>query len=100
VLHSSARRDRAGLSAISTMTTSRTAFRSTSRSPRARRGVIANRAASYVLGRLLRTREKYITAKAASNTPPTIKIMIVTMLNSHRLDLIISVLVATGMSDA
>ncbi len=35
--------------------------------------------ASYVLGRLLRTTEKYITAKAASNTPPTIKIKVVTI---------------------
>jgi hypothetical protein len=34
---------------------------------------------SYVLGRLLRTKEKYITAKAASNTPPTIKIKVVTI---------------------
>jgi hypothetical protein len=40
---------------------------------------------SYVLGRFLRAKEKYITAKAASNTPPTIKIKVVTMLNSHRL---------------
>src|SRR5271169_5217060 len=31
------------------------------------------------LGRLLRTSEKYITAKAASNTPPTIKIKVVTI---------------------
>ena len=44
--------------------------------------MIADRAAdasSYVLGRFLRTREKYITAKAASNTPPTIKIKVVTI---------------------
>jgi hypothetical protein len=44
--------------------------------------VIADRAAdasSYVLGRLLRTREKYIMAKAASSTPPTIKIEVVTI---------------------
>lgn len=34
---------------------------------------------SYVLGRLLRTSEKYVTAKAASNTPPTIKIKVVTI---------------------
>ncbi len=34
---------------------------------------------SYVLGRLLRTTEKYIRAKAASNTPPTIKIKVVTI---------------------
>jgi len=33
----------------------------------------------YVLRRLLRTKEKYITAKAASNTPPTIKIKVVTI---------------------
>jgi hypothetical protein len=49
---------------------------------RKRRGVIADRAAdasSYVLGRLLRTREKYIMAKAASSTPPTIKIEVVTI---------------------
>jgi hypothetical protein len=31
------------------------------------------------LGRFLRTREKYITAKAASSTPPTIKIKVVTI---------------------
>ena len=54
---------------------------------------------SYVLGLLLRTREKYITAKATSSTSPTIKIKVVTIA-SHRLDLISSVLVATGMSDA
>ena len=42
---------------------------------------------SYVLRRLLRTKEKYITAKAASNAPPTIKIKVV-MLNSRPLDLI------------
>ena len=36
-------------------------------------------ASSYFLGRLLRTREKYIMAKAASSTPPTIKIEVVTM---------------------
>ncbi len=41
---------------------------------------------SYVLGRVLRTREKYITAKAASSTPPTIKIKVVTIAHSHRLD--------------
>jgi len=49
---------------------------------RKRRGVIADRAAdasSYVLGRLLRTREKYIMAKAASSTPATIKIEVVTI---------------------
>jgi hypothetical protein len=40
----------------------------------------------YVLGRVLRTREKYITAKAASSTPPTIKIKVVTIAHSHRLD--------------
>jgi len=50
---------------------------------------------SYVLGRFLRAKEKYITAKAASNTPPTIKIKVVTMLNSRRLDPIVSVLEAT-----
>ena len=37
---------------------------------------------------------KYIAAKAASNTPPTIKIKLLPLLNSHRLDLIISVLVS------
>jgi hypothetical protein len=42
---------------------------------------------SYVLGRPLRTTEKYITAKAASNTPPTIKIKVVTIARSHPLDL-------------
>jgi hypothetical protein len=31
------------------------------------------------LGWLLRTKEKYITAKAASNTPPNIKIKVVTI---------------------
>ena len=53
--------------------------------------MIADRAAHaffYVLRRLLRTKEKYITAKAASNTPPTIKIKVVPLLNSHPLDLI------------
>jgi hypothetical protein len=34
---------------------------------------------SYVPGRLLRTKERYITAKAASSTPPTIKIKVVTI---------------------
>ena len=34
---------------------------------------------SYFLGRLFRTMEKYITAKAASNTPPNIKIKVVTI---------------------
>ena len=34
---------------------------------------------SYVLGRFPRTREKYITAKAASSTPPTIRIKFVTI---------------------
>jgi hypothetical protein len=37
---------------------------------------------SYVLGRLLRTKEKYITAKAASNTPPNIRIKVVTIVQS------------------
>jgi hypothetical protein len=32
----------------------------------------------YVPRRLRRTTERYITAKAASNTPPTIKIKVVT----------------------
>jgi len=34
---------------------------------------------SCVQGRFLRAREKYITAKAASSTPPTIKIKVVTI---------------------
>ena len=47
-------------------------------------GIIENnrRAAdafSYFLGCLLRAIEKYITAKAASNTPPTNKIRVVTI---------------------
>jgi hypothetical protein len=54
---------------------------------------------AYVLGRLLRAIEKYITAKAASNTPPTIKIEVVTIGQSHPLDLIMSVIVATGTRD-
>jgi hypothetical protein len=54
---------------------------------------------SYVLGRFLRTKEKYITAKAASSTPPLSGLRLLPLLNSHRLDLIVSVLVATGMSD-
>ena len=40
---------------------------------------------SYGLGRLHRTIDKYITAKATSNTPPTIKIKAVTILNSRPL---------------
>ncbi len=35
--------------------------------------------ATYVLRCLFRTKEKYITAKVASNTPPTIKIKVVTI---------------------
>jgi len=50
---------------------------------RTKHGVIADRApltpSSYAPGRLLRTRAKYITAKAANSTPPTIKIRIVTI---------------------
>ena len=42
---------------------------------------------SYVLDHPLRTTEKYITAKAASNTPPTIKIKVATIARSHPLDL-------------
>ena len=34
---------------------------------------------TYVLGRFLRSTDKYITAKAASNTPPNIKIRVVTI---------------------
>jgi hypothetical protein len=34
------------------------------------------------LGCLLRTKEKYIRAKAASNTPPNIKIKVVTICSS------------------
>jgi hypothetical protein len=37
---------------------------------------------------------------AASNTPPTIKIEVVTIAQFSQLELIISDLVATGLSDA
>ena len=37
------------------------------------------RLSSYFLGCLFRTMEKYMTAKATSNTPPNIKIKVVTI---------------------
>ena len=51
-------------------------------------------------GRLLRPREKYITANAASNTPPTIKIKVVTIAQFSSAGPYMSVLVATDPSDA
>ena len=54
---------------------------------------------SYVLVRFLRTRKKDITTKAARVLPPLSGLRLLPLLNSDRLDLIISVLVATGMSE-